>query len=184
MLNLAFSPFPVLTTPRLTLRELCDSDAPEVFFLRSDPAVLRYVDRKPALSIDEARRYIEYIHELTKRNEVILWGVTLHPNDEVIGYVCFWRIEKENYRAEVGYVLHPLFQQKGIMAEALAAVLGHGFTTMRLHTVTANVNPANVPSIQLLRSLKFEQERYFRESYYFNGKFLDSVIFTCFSPVS
>lgn len=182
MLELSFTPFPVLTTPRLTLRELSKSDSAEIFFLRSDPAVLRYVDRKTALSIDEARRYIDFIHDLRKKNEVILWGITLHPDDEVIGYVCYWRIDKENYRAEVGYVLHPHFQQKGIMAEALSAVLDYGFTTMRLHTVTANVNPANVPSIQLLKSLKFEQEGYFKQSYYFNGKFLDSIIFTCFNP--
>jgi ribosomal-protein-alanine N-acetyltransferase len=37
-----FSTFPILTTERLTLRELRVSDAPDVLVFRGDPFVQRY----------------------------------------------------------------------------------------------------------------------------------------------
>ena len=46
----------------------------------------------------------------------------------------------------------------------------------------AYVNPANDASKLLLISLGFKQEAYFRENYYFNGKFLDTAIFCIISP--
>ena len=46
----------------------------------------------------------------------------------------------------------------------------------------ADVNPANDASQLLLLSLGFEQEAYFRENYYFNGKFLDTTILCIISP--
>ena len=53
MLEINLDPFPVLSTERLTLREIHKEDAEEIFFLRSDKQVLRFLDREPAASINE-----------------------------------------------------------------------------------------------------------------------------------
>ena len=47
MLELNFTPFPVLSTERLQLREITADDANEIFFLRSDKEVLKYLDKEP-----------------------------------------------------------------------------------------------------------------------------------------
>ena len=41
MMQLNFSPFPVLTTERLVLRRMSADDAPEMFFLRSNAGVAK-----------------------------------------------------------------------------------------------------------------------------------------------
>ncbi|MBP6649301.1 MAG: GNAT family N-acetyltransferase, partial [Bacteroidia bacterium] len=74
--------------------------------------------------------------------------------------------------------LHPDYQKQGIMAEALLKVLDYGFKTMKLHSVEANVNPENAGSINLLEKSGFVREAYFRENYYYDGKFLDSAIYS------
>jgi ribosomal-protein-alanine N-acetyltransferase len=49
---------------------------------------------------------------------------------------------------------------------------------MKLHSVEADVNPANQPSIKLLERNNFVREAYFKENYFYDGKFLDSAIYT------
>ena len=111
-----------------------------------------------------------------------MWAITLQPDNKLIGTVCLFKIERENFRCEVGYMLHPDFHRKGIMTETLKTVLSFGFNVLKVHSIMADVNPANDASQLLLLSLGFEQEAYFRENYYFNGKFLDTAIFCIISP--
>jgi ribosomal-protein-alanine N-acetyltransferase len=53
-----------------------------------------------------------------------------------------------------------------------------GFKEMNLHSIEANVNPLNERSQKVLERVGFKREAYFRENYLFDGKFLDSVIFS------
>jgi len=80
--------------------------------------------------------------------------------------------------------LHFDLQRKGIMQEALIKILDHGFNIMRLHSVEANVNPNNLASIKFLEKNDFIREAYFKENYYFNGRFLDSAIYSLINPNS
>jgi len=182
MMDLNFSPFPELKTERLQLRKMTRDDADEIFFLRSDPGVMRYIDRIPAKNVEDAIIYIDGINALIDKNEMIMWAITLQPDNKLIGTVCLFKIERENFRCEVGYMLHPDFHRKGIMTETLKTVLSFGFNVLKVHSIMADVNPANDASQLLLLSLGFEKEAYFRENYYFNGKFLDTAIFCIISP--
>src|SRR3954466_6591920 len=160
MLQLNFDPFPSLSTERLNLRRMCTEDAEDIFFLRSDKEMLQYLDRDPARSIDEARQWMRTINEGIDGNQSIAWAIALKSEPGLIGTITFWNIEKEHYRAEIGYALHTQFQGRGLMQEAIAVVLDYGFNTMKLHSVEANVNPNNTRSIQLLEKNGFVREAY------------------------
>ena len=183
MLQLNFNPFPEIETDRLLLRRVNVSDQHEIFFLRSDAVVLKYLDKEPSPSIAETVQYIEKIGDLIVHNESILWGITLKGNPKIIGTICFWRMMKEHFRAEIGYVLHPAFQAKGIMHEAITAVLHYGFNTMKLHSVEARVNIENSASIRLLENSGFVREGYFKEDFFFRGQFLDTGVYSILAPV-
>ncbi len=183
MLNINFNPFPELSTENLVLRKMSVNDAEEMFFLRSDADVLKYIDREPARSVEEAVNFIEMINTALANNENINWAICLKDDPKLIGYICFWRIDRENHRAEIGYVLHPAMQGRGLMHEAMKAALHYGFNTMNLHSVEANVNPENQPSIRALEKNGFIREGYFKENYYSNGKFLDSAIYSLLTAV-
>jgi ribosomal-protein-alanine N-acetyltransferase len=53
-----------------------------------------------------------------------------------------------------------------------------GFNEINLHSIEANVNPANERSKKVLEKIGFKREAYFRENYLFNKKFLDSIIYS------
>jgi [ribosomal protein S5]-alanine N-acetyltransferase len=182
MLTPNFDPFPVIATSRLLLREVTVADAMPLFYLRSDAAVLKYLDKAPEKSVDETIALINQVKKNKEDGDGILWGITLKESDTVIGTICYWRMQKEHYRAEIGYALHPSQQGKGIMDEAIKAVLQYGFETMQLHSVEANINPANEASWKLLERNGFIKEAHFKENYYYNGKFLDSVIYSLITP--
>jgi [ribosomal protein S5]-alanine N-acetyltransferase len=184
MLLLKFIPFPFLQTPRLLLRNVTPDDAPEIFFLRSDKTVLQYLDRAPITTIAEATQFIQNMESLQQAGDAITWAITLKDASRLIGTIAFWRMQKEHYRAEIGYALHPEHQGNGLMQEALNAVLDYGFNTMNLHSVEANVNPNNAASINLLQRNGFVREGYFRENYFYNGKFLDSAIYSRLAPAT
>jgi len=117
MLELNFTPFPGLSTGRLVLRKITREDAEEIFFLRSDKRVMQFIDRKPAKSIDEAVQWIDVIDVATKNNESVTWAICLKNEPALIGTIVFWNIQKEHFRAEIGYALHPLFHGRGLMQE-------------------------------------------------------------------
>ena len=181
MLSVNFNPFPIISTQRLLLRQVKQSDVDEIFFLRSDKNVLEYLDREPSATKEEAAVWIQKLIDLEKNNEAVTWAITYKPHLTLIGTICFWNIQKEHYRSEIGYALHPEKQGKGIMQEAMNAVLEYGFKTMKLHSIEANVNPNNLSSIKILERNNFVREAYYKENYFYNGKFLDSAIYSLLS---
>ncbi|MEO7080383.1 MAG: GNAT family N-acetyltransferase [Flavobacteriales bacterium] len=183
MLRLDLTHIPKLSTPRLILRELVDSDAPAVFQLRSNPEVMRFIPKPLNTHTDEARLMVREFHQAALRNESIMWGITVNGSNKVMGYIGFWRILKEYHRAEIGYALHPDLWGQGLMSEAVAATVDHGFQVLGLHSVEASVRPDNPSSIQVLERNGFVKEGYFKENIRAHGVFVDSVIYSRLTPV-
>jgi len=179
MLEPNFSPFPEIRTERLILRCLNKADAPELLFLRSDDEVMKYIDREKTKTVEEAEAFVEKILQNLDINEGIMWAIALQEApDTLIGTIGYWRLIKQHYRAELGYMLHPAHWNKGIMKEAVMAAIDYGFKTMNLHSIEAHINPENVASGLVLEKTGFVREAYFREDYFFKGRFIDSAIYS------
>jgi len=178
MLQIDFSPFPTLETERLVLREINIGDAPQILAMRSDERVMQYFDRPRDTTIADATATIQKRIDNLRSNSGINWAITLKNDDVLIGDIAFWRIDKEHYRAEIGYMLHPDFQGMGLMREAMTKAIDYAFNILQVHSIEANVNPKNQASIKLLERNSFVREAYFRENFYYNGKFLDSAIYS------
>lgn len=101
-----------------------------------------------------------------------------------MGVFGYYRLHPDYFRAELGYMLHPDYQGKGLMQEALQAIINFGFTELNLHTIEAVIDPANIASEKILQKLGFIKEAHFRENVFFDGRFLDSVHYTLFKPTS
>ena len=174
-----FSPFPEIQTERLLLRMMTTNDAEEILYLRSNDDVMKYIERERTKSIEDAKSFLDKIDASLNSNNGIMWGITLKEKPgKLIGNIGYWRLIKEHYRAEVGYMLHPSFWKKGIMKEALLRVIDFAFDDMHLHSIEANINPGNAASAMLLESTGFIKEAYFKEDFFFNGAFHDTIIYS------
>ena len=158
MLTNSFTPFPVLKTERLTLRQLSVIDDKEIFTLRSDKQVNKYIDRDPSNTIEDARKFIHKIAEVVKKNEGIYWAITLTNNDNLAGTICLFNFSNENDQAEIGYELLPAFQGRGIMQEAISKVIGFGLQVIGLKTIEAYTHRENENSSKLLEKHNFRKQ--------------------------
>ncbi|WP_088013240.1 GNAT family N-acetyltransferase [Gottfriedia acidiceleris] len=150
-----FNPFPKIDTDRLVLRQMNNEDQYEIFALRSNTKVSQYINRPIAKEVDEALQYIMMINGGIKRNDWVLWAITLKERDQLIGTICLWNFSIEQLKGEVGYELSPELQGKGVMQEALTAVLAYGFNTLKLKVIEGFVQSENQKSIQILEKNKF-----------------------------
>lgn len=183
MLDITFGAFPELKTNRLVLRKMLNSDAEALFNFRSDPRVMLYIGRPLMQEVAEAEKFVTDIQAMFDRNDGVHWAISLRNDPAMIGIISIWKIDKTNHRGEIGYMLGPDQQGAGIMTEAVQAVMQYAFETVHLHSLEANVNPDNAASIKLLERNGFVREAYFRENFYFEGKFEDSAIYSLLSPI-
>ncbi len=183
MLHTCFTPFPILTTERILLRNMQLADAPVLQQLRSNPEVMAFINRPLIKTLQEAEAWVQMIIDAHTENKGITWSICLSstPGNK-IGNVGLWRIDKENHRGELGYMLLPEYQRKGFMTEALKAVVDYGFRVLDLHTIEAQIDPRNGASAAILDKLGFAREAYFRENYFLHGQFADTAVYSLINP--
>jgi ribosomal-protein-alanine N-acetyltransferase len=155
MENKNFTPFPVLITDRLTLRQLEINDDQEIFMLRSDSEINKYLDRQIAKTIDDARNFIRKINESFKKDDSLYWAITFSDNNKLIGTVCLFSFSDENNSCEVGFELLTNFQGQGIMKEAVEKVIDYAFNTIKVRKIEAFFHRDNQSSIKLLDKFSF-----------------------------
>jgi len=178
MLQFDFSSFPVLETENLILRKIRLEDALEVLDIRSNPETMKYIPRPLAKTIEDAEKFITETNQAIDNKELINWAIALKEDDKFIGMIGFFRMQPENFRGEVGYILHPNSHGKGIMKEALIEAIKYGFEKMKLHSIEAVIDPRNIGSEKLLQKTGFLKEAHFRENFYYDGVFQDTVIYS------
>ena len=155
MLNRTFTPFPILITERLTLRQLEIADEKEIFTLRSDDEINKYLDRKVSITLDDARNFINMVNENINKNDSLYWAITLKDRNILVGTICLFGFSDENETCEIGYELLTNFQGQGIMKEAAEKVIDYAFNTIKVKKIEAFFHRDNQRSIQLLEKLSF-----------------------------
>ena len=155
MLNRTFKSFPILTTERLTLRTLVVADEQEIFTLRSDCEINKYLDRQISNTIDDARNFINIVTENIKNNSSLYWAITLTEKKSLVGTICLFGFSDEYSTCEIGYELLTNFQGQGIMKEATEKVIDYAFNTIQVQKIEAVLHKDNQRSIQLLHKLSF-----------------------------
>lgn len=143
---------PVLTTQRLTLRQVSVSDVHEIFLLRSDTLVNKYLNRKKSKTLQDALEFIEGIH----KSSLSYWAIVEKEHEKLIGTICLFDISAALKKCEIGYELLTPYQRKGMMREAAEKVIEYALHTLGLETVEAYTHQDNQSSINLLEELNFK----------------------------
>ncbi|KIA84060.1 GNAT family N-acetyltransferase [Flavobacterium sp. AED] len=183
MLTINFDPFPLLETERLLLRRIDTNDINEILALRSNPETMKYIPRPLLKTNEDALEHIAMIDAKIENNEGINWGITLKNAPKIIGIIGHYRIKTENFRAEIGYMLLPEFNGKGIMPEAVKEVVDYGFNVMKLHSIEAIIDPENFGSEKVLQKNGFVKEAHLKENEFYDGRFLDTVIYSLLNKI-
>jgi ribosomal-protein-alanine N-acetyltransferase len=177
-----FEAFPNLESTRLVFKEFEENDSQAMFILRSNPQTMRYMDSYPYKTIQDAVLAVQQNKIAFQEKKGLNWAIFEKETNQFIGYFGFWRFFRDNCRGEIGYALHPNYWGKGYMDETLKTMLPFAFEVFGLHSIAANVNTKNINSIRLLEKNGFVQEAHFKEDYFFDGQYIDSLIFSLLEP--
>ena len=150
-----FTTFPVLETERLILRALNLDDAKAIFGLRTNKEVNTFIKREAPKNLSEARAFIDLISDLVSSNQGIFWVLQSNSNNRLMGTIGLRNFDVEDNYAEIGYEIHPDYQESGYMSEAFKAVLEFGFKQMNLKTIEAFTHENNNASKALLEKHDF-----------------------------
>ena len=151
--------FTLLTTERLTLRQLKNIDDCAISLLHSDDRVNKYIERPKQKSIVEAKAFITRINKGIKQNKWIYKAICLKGSQGLIGTICVWKFSDDKLTAELGYELNPANQGKGLMNEAVTCIIKFSFETLGIKTLEAFVHKDNTKSAQLLVKNNFKLDR-------------------------
>lgn len=142
-----------LITKRLILRALRMTDVDAFNAYCQKPGIGPMAGWKPHESMEES---IKILQMMIKENEV--WGITLKPDDAIIGTIGLHVRTVENALAnikEIGYVLDDVHWGKGLMVEAVGRVLDYAFTDLELEAVTCGHADHNLQSKRVIEKTGF-----------------------------
>jgi ribosomal-protein-alanine N-acetyltransferase len=170
-------PFPSLTTQRLTLRRATPKDASAFGALLSMPGVTRFSNWPDKPTKAQSERYARWMSKVHASGKGCAWIIEERKSKALIGAIRFNRFDKKWNVGEIGYELHPEFWGKGLMSEAVAAVVACGHETFGLNRIEAWTVPGNPASDRVLEKTGFRHEGTLRQKAWFKGAYHDFRMF-------
>lgn len=171
-----------LDTDDLHLRPLDMSDDEGMYEILSDVQSMKYWSNKPVNDIEEARQFLREDLESDANGNSLCWAITFKGQDQLIGKCILFNFSPKNYRAEIGFILNRKYWRRGLMRQALEALIDFAFNDLNLHRLEADTDTENAGSMALLESLGFKREGLFRERWYVYDQWADSVMYGLLNP--
>jgi RimJ/RimL family protein N-acetyltransferase len=138
---------PTLTTGRLTLRMLYDSDFEEYYEMHKDPEVTRYTVRAE-LNRADAWRHLAWLTGHWHLRGFGMWGVFENETSRLVGRVGFH--EPDGWPGfELAWTLGRASWGKGYATEAASRCVRFAFEEMGRDHMISLIDPANVASMRV-----------------------------------
>jgi len=176
-------PFPTITelrTPRVLVRPVTFDDISDLFEVNGDDEVTKFLPYTTWTSTDDGVAWLRRMEDLADSGTAQQLVVQRVLDGKVLGGVLLFKHEPSSARLEIGYVLGRQHWRQGFGREAMAAICGHLFQQAGIRRIEAEVDPGNVASGALLRSLGFTLEGRLRERWVGKGgRTSDSCLYGC-----
>jgi len=142
-----------LTTARLTLRPMLQSDTAALFAILGDTEAMRFWQRPAITRLAVAEEIVR--EQIAAEALCRYW--TVWRQDDAIGSCDLSFIDPVENRAETGFLFRRDQWGQRYAAEAMGAVIGHGFDGLGLQLLTASTHARNLRA-WVLERLDFDLE--------------------------
>ena len=169
-----------LRTERLVLRRRTPDDVEATHALHGDPEVTRYLLHRP-WTLPETRHRMLQWYDDTSRGLAL--GIDL--DGRLVGETVL--LHRGPSVAEIGWILHPDVQGRGVAYEAAREMLRVGFEHYGFHRIYAELDARNGPSARLAERLGMRREAHRLRDFWSQGEWTDTphyaVLATEWSPL-
>ena len=142
----------ILETSRLILRRAIREDAEPMFRnWACDPEVTKFLTWPPHTNIGVTQTVLESWLAEYEKADYYQWIIVLKEIGEPIGSISVVRQNDAVEEAEIGYCIGSAWWHRGIMTEALSAVIEYLFTEVGINRIAARHDPNNPHSGGVMR---------------------------------
>ncbi len=149
-----------IETDRLILRRYVIEDADAMYKnWASDSEVTKFLTWQPHSSVEVSRGIIENWLKEYSDKKYYQWAIVLKDNgNEPIGDISVGQMNEDISMVHIGYCLGRAWWRRGIMSEALKAVMDFMFDTVEVNRVEARHDPRNPNSGKVMQKCGMKYE--------------------------
>jgi RimJ/RimL family protein N-acetyltransferase len=162
-----------IDTERLVVRMACETDLPALLEVNRDAEVTALLPYATWTSMADAEAWYRRMTDIQASGSALQFVVASRSTGTAIGTCLLFRFEQASARAELGYVLGRAHWGRGLMQEALGALIDCAFGAIGLRRLEAEVDPRNPASARLLGRLGFTKEGLLRQRWFSKGEARD-----------
>lgn len=168
-----------IETARLRIRPFAAGDLAPLIALYKIPEVLRFLYSNLRSDAEMAKVLAEReaLHDLKVATDKLVLALELKETGAFVGEVVLIWLNETHKSAEIGFILHPDFQGRGLGHEATLPILAFGFGTMDFHRIIGRCDARNVASARLMEKLGMRREAHLVENEFFKGEWADELVF-------
>ncbi|KZN69830.1 hypothetical protein N478_10055 [Pseudoalteromonas luteoviolacea S4060-1] len=107
----------------------------------------------------------------------ISFVIEMADTNEMVGLHGIRETREYKTHAEIGFLLHPDFQGRGLALESTQAVIDLAFKKLKYESLYATVTAGNIASTKLLEKLGFTHKETIERNYQINGRWYDDLLF-------
>jgi len=155
----------LLETDRLILRKFTIDDADEMYHnWASDPEVTKFLTWPTHSNVDVTRAVLNKWISNYEDGSFFNWAIVYKEQGKVIGNISVVRFDESVEAAEIGYCMSRVLWGRGIMPEALKAVMDFLFDEVGFNRVAACHASENPKSGRVMEKAGMKLEGVLRES--------------------
>ena len=141
----------MLETERLILRPMNEGDIDDVFAMRRDRDIMRFI-REPVRDRAETADWVKLVSSRWADEKIGFCSLIEKNSGKFSGWCGLWQL-KETGEIEVGYAITKKFWGRGFASESAEAFLEYGFEKLNLEKIAAVAFPENRASHRVMEKL-------------------------------
>ena len=169
--------FTPITTPRLLLRPLTLADAKQLFAYSSDKTVNQYQGRIPEKLVDTKAFIQNLTADFGQDKTWFQLGIEEQKSNQLIGDIGIHFKDNSKGLIELGIRIDKDFHGNGFAKEALSNLMDFLKNNFGSKVIQVSVDPRNVASIQLFKSMNFERSELNVKAFELRGEWVDDAIY-------
>ena len=128
----------MLESDRLIMRPLVESDVDEIFAMRSDEEIMRFIREPQGRS--ESFEWITLVSERWSDEKLGFCALIEKKTNIFLGWCGVWRLN-ETDEMEIGYAIEKAHWGKGFATEAAAEFMKYAFAELKTEKLVAVAHP-------------------------------------------
>lgn len=167
-----------IDTERLVLRPFENSDASQMLKNWSSDEVTRYMTWSGPKTLEEAEKYMQGWTKRYSNDNFYHWAIVVRESGDQIGFISVISCDETVEKVELGYCIGKEWWHKGIMTEALSAIISFLFEQVGVNRIQACHDTNNPNSGMVMRKCGMKYEGTLRKAEKTNNGICDLAYFS------